>query len=66
MEKSKSICLVGRPCSGKSINVFALMEVMTRAFRPKGKLTTRDWGNGMIIFFFDSFSDWDCVVRNQP
>ncbi|KAL8539523.1 hypothetical protein ACS0TY_001218 [Phlomoides rotata] len=58
--------LVGRLCADKSPNVFALMEVMTKAFRPKGKLSAREWGEGMIMFSFDRVDDRDLVLQNQP
>ncbi|KAL8478912.1 hypothetical protein ACS0TY_030703 [Phlomoides rotata] len=46
------ICLMGKLCSKKPANVFAIIDVMTNAFKPKSRLTARDWGNGLIVFSF--------------
>ncbi|KAL8514137.1 hypothetical protein ACS0TY_013313 [Phlomoides rotata] len=43
-----------------------MMDVMTKGFRPKGKLTSRDWGNGLLLFSFELSEDRDWVLRNQP
>lgn len=40
---SKLSCLIGMLCSQKSLNTFAVLDVMKKAFRLKGKLYTRDW-----------------------
>ncbi|KAL8505826.1 hypothetical protein ACS0TY_016886 [Phlomoides rotata] len=61
-----SVCLVGKICSDKSHNVFAVIDVMPKAFRPKGKFTARDWGWGVLIFSFVLREDRDWVLRNQP
>ncbi|KAL8527962.1 hypothetical protein ACS0TY_005684 [Phlomoides rotata] len=60
------VCLVGKLISGKSVNSYALTEVMIKAFRAKGKLNARDWGNGMLIFSFELGEDREWVIRNQP
>lgn len=60
------ICLVGKLCAAKSHNIFALIDVMIKAFRPKGKLTGHDWGNGMVIFSFEKENDRQWVLWNQP
>ncbi|KAL8540812.1 hypothetical protein ACS0TY_002144 [Phlomoides rotata] len=62
----RSVALVGRLCLVKSVNVFALMEVMNKGFRPKGKLSSRDWGNGLVLFTFELLEDMEWVLRNQP
>ncbi|KAL8517428.1 hypothetical protein ACS0TY_015609 [Phlomoides rotata] len=59
-------CLVGKLCAEKAPNSFALTDVMIKAFRAKGKLTARDWGNGLMIFSFDHEEDRRWVIRNQP
>lgn len=41
-ERQKSWCLVGRLISDKSVNGFALMEVMRKSFKAKGKLSMRE------------------------
>ncbi|KAL8484943.1 hypothetical protein ACS0TY_027302 [Phlomoides rotata] len=51
------IYLVGRFCTGKSFNAFALIDILTKAFRPKGKLFARDWGKGVWIFSFERDDD---------
>ncbi|KAL8503875.1 hypothetical protein ACS0TY_022557 [Phlomoides rotata] len=58
--------MVGKLIAGKSGNPFAICEVMCKAFRPKGKLTTRHWGSGLIVFSFDMESDMVWVLQNQP
>ncbi|KAL8504831.1 hypothetical protein ACS0TY_016135 [Phlomoides rotata] len=62
----RSVCLAGRLFTDKAYNCFALMDVMKKAFKPKGKVTTRDWGAGLIIFSFEREDDRDWAVRNQP
>lgn len=37
---------MGRLISDKTVNGYALTEVMRKSFRAKGKITTRDWGVG--------------------
>ncbi|KAL8545966.1 hypothetical protein ACS0TY_005902 [Phlomoides rotata] len=64
--KSNPICLVGKVCVEKAINSFALIDVMYKAFRAKGKLTARDWGHGLVIFSFDCEVDREWVIQNQP
>ncbi|KAL8536410.1 hypothetical protein ACS0TY_011864 [Phlomoides rotata] len=44
----RTICLVGKICAPKAPNVFTLIEVMVKAFKPKGKLTHFD-GHLFII-----------------
>lgn len=39
---------------------------MIKAFRPKGKLTSREWGNGLLLFSFELAEDREWVIRNQP
>ncbi|KAL8503916.1 hypothetical protein ACS0TY_022587 [Phlomoides rotata] len=60
------VALVERLCSTKSGNIFALMEVMAKGFHPKGKLSSRDWGNGLVLFSFEIPDDREWVLRNQP
>ncbi|KAL8541281.1 hypothetical protein ACS0TY_002504 [Phlomoides rotata] len=60
------VCLVGRICTEKSVNSFALMDVLIKAFHAKGKLSARDWGHGLLIFNFELKEDRDWVLRNQP
>ncbi|KAL8510505.1 hypothetical protein ACS0TY_017356 [Phlomoides rotata] len=62
----RPVALVGRLCSAKSINLFAMMEVMNKGFRPKGRLSSREWGNGMVLFSFELPEDREWVLRNQP
>ncbi|KAL8552520.1 hypothetical protein ACS0TY_001270 [Phlomoides rotata] len=38
----RPVCLVGKLCAEKSPNVFALTELMLKAFKPKGKLSARE------------------------
>lgn len=65
-EAVKPACLIGKLCSHKPVNIFALMDVLKKAFRSKGKLSARDWGNGLIIFTFENGEDREWVIRNQP
>lgn len=60
------MCLEAKLILGKALNLFALIEVMTKAFRPKKKLTVRDWGNGLIMFSFECDDDRQWVCKNQP
>ncbi|KAL8530532.1 hypothetical protein ACS0TY_007535 [Phlomoides rotata] len=64
----RSVCLAGKLFSERSHNFFSIMDVMKKSFKPKGKLTTRDWiwGDGLIIFSFGDPADRDWVWRNQP
>lgn len=61
-----SVCLVEKVISDRAINSFVVIDVMTKSFRAKQKSTTREWGNGMILFSFESPADRDRVVGNQP
>ncbi|KAL8544826.1 hypothetical protein ACS0TY_005152 [Phlomoides rotata] len=60
------ICLVGRLCTEKTFNIYALTDVMLKAFRVKGKVTAREWGKNLLIFTFGESSERDWVLRNQP
>ncbi|KAL8536622.1 hypothetical protein ACS0TY_011992 [Phlomoides rotata] len=62
----RPIYLAGILLTDKAYNCFALMDVMKKAFKPKGILTVRDWGAGLIIFSFEREDDMDWAVRNQP
>ncbi|KAL8493016.1 hypothetical protein ACS0TY_024286 [Phlomoides rotata] len=63
---ARPACLVGQLCCDKKVNSFALLEVMKKAFRSKGKLTVRDWGGGLLVFSFEVEADRDWVIQNQP
>ncbi|KAL8519944.1 hypothetical protein ACS0TY_010759 [Phlomoides rotata] len=39
---------------------------MTKAFKVKDKLTTRDWGKGLYIFSFEWEDDRQWVLNHQP
>ncbi|KAL8466365.1 hypothetical protein ACS0TY_035461 [Phlomoides rotata] len=56
--------LVGKLCTSKPFNVFALMDVMVKAFKTRNKAVVREWAQNMLIFTFTDARDW--VVRNQP
>ncbi|KAL8522740.1 hypothetical protein ACS0TY_012907 [Phlomoides rotata] len=60
------VCLVGRVCAEKLPNIFVVTEVMLKTFNPKGKLTAREWGKGMVLFSFERIDNCDWVLRNQP
>ncbi|KAL8498475.1 hypothetical protein ACS0TY_021705 [Phlomoides rotata] len=62
----RPVCLTGRLLSEKPVNSYALQDVMKKAFKPKGKLMSHDWGEGLIIFLFERQEDREWVVRNQP
>lgn len=64
--QSGPVTLAGKLITEKNYNVFALIDVMVKAFRPKGRLTARDWGKGLIIFSFESVQDREWVLKNQP
>lgn len=63
---STSVCLAGKLITEKSVNLFALIDVMKKAFRAKGNLQARDWGNGLVMFSFEKREDRNWVLRNQP
>lgn len=60
------VCLAGKLCVEKAYNMFAAIDVMTKAFRSKGRITAREWGNGKVIFSFERENDRQWVLRNQP
>lgn len=60
------VCLAGKLILEKSHNTFALIDVMLKAFKPKGKLQARDWGNGLVMFSFEMDDDRQWVLKNQP
>lgn len=47
-----TICLAGKLISEKSYNTFAMIDVMVKAFKPKGKLQARDWVGWSNHLFF--------------
>lgn len=51
---------------GRKANMYAVIDIMTKSFGPKNKLTAQEWGKGMVLFSFDSPVDRDWVIRNQP
>ncbi|KAL8513766.1 hypothetical protein ACS0TY_013031 [Phlomoides rotata] len=65
-EGGVSFCLAGRLFTDRSFNMFALMEVMLKAFKSRTKVTTREWGNKLLIFTFADERDIEWVIRNQP
>ncbi|KAL8469417.1 hypothetical protein ACS0TY_032306 [Phlomoides rotata] len=65
-ERGRSFCLAGRLCTSRQFNVYALMDVMVRAFKSRTKAVVREWGNNLLIFTFADEKDRDWVVRNQP
>lgn len=60
------ICLVGRLCTDKGFNTYALIDVMVKAFKARKKVSAREWGNKLIIFTFDDGMDREWVLKNQP
>ncbi|KAL8487563.1 hypothetical protein ACS0TY_023576 [Phlomoides rotata] len=56
---TRPACMVGKVFMEKAVNSFTLADIMIKAFRPKGKLTARDWGNGLLIFSFEHEEDWN-------
>ncbi|KAL8461913.1 hypothetical protein ACS0TY_033112 [Phlomoides rotata] len=65
-ERGRSFCLAGRLCTSRQFNVYALMDVMVRAFKSRTKAVVHEWGNNLLIFTFADEKDRDWVVRNQP
>ncbi|KAL8515024.1 hypothetical protein ACS0TY_013928 [Phlomoides rotata] len=53
---STPIWLGGRLCTNKPFNVYALIDVMLKDFRVKGKVIALEWG----------LDDRDWVINNQP
>ncbi|KAL8534091.1 hypothetical protein ACS0TY_010200 [Phlomoides rotata] len=60
----RPVCLADRLLTENYYNTFALMDIMKKVFKPKGKLTIRDWGDGLIIFSFEDSIDREWVLRN--
>ncbi|KAL8508005.1 hypothetical protein ACS0TY_018531 [Phlomoides rotata] len=48
------ICLAGRLCTSRHFNVYALIDVMLKGFKVKGKVTACEW------------EDRAWVLQNQP
>lgn len=63
-QRSGPVCLAGKLLSDKKFNTFAFIDMMSKVFRPKGKLMGRDWGNGMLMFSFENGVDIDWVLKN--
>lgn len=61
-----SNCLVGRVYSGKSVNSYALMEVMKKAWRPKKGFESREWSHNLFLFKFAEAAEMAWVINNQP
>lgn len=61
---TSSVCLAGKIVSIKSVNIFALIDVMVKAFKSKGKVQAQDWRNGIIMFSFEKKEERDWVLRN--
>ncbi|KAL8522442.1 hypothetical protein ACS0TY_012554 [Phlomoides rotata] len=60
------VCLVGRLLSDKAANTYALMDVMIKSIKAKGRLTARDWGNRLLVFSFELIEDRKWVLLQQP
>ncbi|KAL8517859.1 hypothetical protein ACS0TY_009244 [Phlomoides rotata] len=61
-----SFCLAGKLCTDRPFSMFALMDVMLKAFKSREKVIAREWGNKLLIFTFGVEKDRDWVIRNQP
>ncbi|KAL8461674.1 hypothetical protein ACS0TY_032962 [Phlomoides rotata] len=61
----RSVIMVGKLYSKKSLNTYALIDVMVKAFNPKPKVTAREWGKNLIMFSFESMVDREWVIQNQ-
>ncbi|KAL8493783.1 hypothetical protein ACS0TY_024809 [Phlomoides rotata] len=59
-------CLAGRLCTSRPFNVYALIDVMLKGFKVKGKVTAREWGKSLLIFSFSDSGDREWVLQNQP
>lgn len=59
-------CLVGKLCTKRSFNIYALIDVMIKAFKAKGRVSAREWGNKLLMFPFDNETDRDWALKNQP
>lgn len=57
---------MGKVYSERLANTYALIDVMKKAFRSKGKLSARDWGGGLVFFSFERAEDREWVLNNQP
>ncbi|KAL8537661.1 hypothetical protein ACS0TY_012695 [Phlomoides rotata] len=60
------VCLVGRLLSDKAANTYALVDVMIKSIKAKGRLTARDWGNRLLVFSFELIEDRKWVLLQQP
>lgn len=60
------ICLVGKLCTERPFNTYALIDVMVKAFKAKGRVSAREWGNKLLMFTFDDEIDRDWALKNQP
>ncbi|KAL8524385.1 hypothetical protein ACS0TY_014100 [Phlomoides rotata] len=56
---STPICLGGHLCTDKPFNVYALIDVMLKAFMVKAKVIAREWGQKILIFIFGNLDDRD-------
>ncbi|KAL8520086.1 hypothetical protein ACS0TY_010861 [Phlomoides rotata] len=65
-ENRGTFCLVEKLCTERSYNMYALMDVMIKAFKCRTKAAVREWGNKLLIFTFMEESDREWVIRNQP
>ncbi|KAL8470043.1 hypothetical protein ACS0TY_032782 [Phlomoides rotata] len=63
---SGPICLAGRLCTSRPFNVYALIDVMLKGFKAKGKVSAREWDKSLLIFSFSDPDDREWVLQNQP
>lgn len=65
-QPQNSNCLVGRLLVDKSINHFALLDVMRKAWKPKKGMDAREWSRNLFLFRFQEPAEMKWVLRNQP
>ncbi|KAL8502132.1 hypothetical protein ACS0TY_021302 [Phlomoides rotata] len=63
--RTDPVCLVGKLCTDKIVNSFALSEVMVKAFRSKGKLNARDWGHAGKIGTLTAYEKHDPIEPEE-
>lgn len=61
-----SNCLVGKLHSAKSVNSYALLEVMKKAWKSKHGIEAREWSHNLFLFRFKDAKEVKWVINNQP
>lgn len=59
-------CLVGKLLPNKTVNPFAIMEIMKKAWKTKKGMDAQEWTSNLFLFRFNDGNDLKWVIKHQP